>query len=182
MAFPPPAAHAFLRNGLVVLAHKWNSSKLNHPRCVCLSDRCRCRSITQQYLKKCLIKDDSNYMFRPTAAIIRFSSESTVVVLYRICMVMSRWWDLNICDVCYMLLLWEQRGWGYLWCALSWDVQLKYVCSLLSYVGLQLLLCPFPMSTAGGLLLWVVRALYPLYLWGSMCPVSLVVCVYLFSI
>ena len=40
---------------------------------------------------RCLIKDDSNYMFRPIAAIIRFSSESMVVVLYRIGMVMSRW-------------------------------------------------------------------------------------------
>ena len=36
-------------------------------------------------------------MFRPIAAIIRFSSESMVVVLYRIGMVMSRWRDLNIC-------------------------------------------------------------------------------------
>jgi len=26
------------------------------------------------------------------------------------------------------------RGGGYLWCALSWGVQLKYVCSLLSYM------------------------------------------------
>jgi len=40
---------------------------------------------------KRLIKDDSNYMFRPIAAIIRFSSESMVVVLYRIVMGMSRW-------------------------------------------------------------------------------------------
>ena len=38
-------------------------------------------------------------MFRPIAAIIRFSSESMVVVLCRIGMVMSRWRDLNICDV-----------------------------------------------------------------------------------
>jgi len=30
-------------------------------------------------------------------------------------------------------------GGGYLWCALSWGVRVKYVCSLLSYVGLQLL-------------------------------------------
>jgi len=44
-------------------------------------------------------------MFRPIAAIIRFSSQSMVVVLYRIGMGMSRWWVLNICDVCYMLLL-----------------------------------------------------------------------------
>jgi len=82
-------------------------------------------------------------MFRPIAAIIRFSSESMVVVLYGIGMVMSRWWDLNICDVCYYLLLLKGTGGGYLWCALSWGVQLKYVCSLLSYVGLQLLFVHF---------------------------------------
>ena len=61
-----------------------------------------------------------------------------VVVLYRIGMGTSRWWDLSICDVCYMLFIRGPRGGGYLWCALSWGVQLKYVCSLLSYVGLQL--------------------------------------------
>jgi len=55
------------------------------------SNRCRYQSITQQYLKRCLIKDDSNYMFRPNVAIIRFLSESMVVVLYRIGMGMSRW-------------------------------------------------------------------------------------------
>ena len=33
-------------------------------------------------------------MFRPIAAIISFSSESMVVVLYRIGMGMSRWLDL----------------------------------------------------------------------------------------
>jgi hypothetical protein len=38
------------------------------------SNRCRYNSITQ-YLKRCLIKDDNNYMFRPIAVIIRFSSE-----------------------------------------------------------------------------------------------------------
>ena len=62
--------------------------------------RCRYQSITQQYLKICVINDDSNYMFRPVAAIIRVSSECMVVVLYGIGMVMSRWWDLIICDVC----------------------------------------------------------------------------------
>ena len=40
---------------------------------------------------KRLIKDEVNYMFRPNVAIIRFSSESMVVVLYRIGMCMSRW-------------------------------------------------------------------------------------------
>ena len=47
-------------------------------------NRCRYQSITQQYLKRCLIKNDSNYMFRPIAAVIRFTSESMMVVLYRI--------------------------------------------------------------------------------------------------
>jgi hypothetical protein len=47
---------------------------------VYINNRCRYQSITQQYLKRCLIKDDSNYMFRPIAAIISFSSESMVVV------------------------------------------------------------------------------------------------------
>ena len=56
-----------------------------------VNSRCRYQSITQQYLKSCLIKDDSNYMFQPIAAIVRFSSESMVVVLYRIGVVMSRW-------------------------------------------------------------------------------------------
>ena len=40
---------------------------------------------------KGLIKYHNNDMFRPTAAIIRFSSESMVVMFYRIGMVMSRW-------------------------------------------------------------------------------------------
>jgi len=66
-------------------------------------------------------------MFRPNVAIIRFPSESMVVVLYRIGMGMSRWWDLSICDVCYMLCL-RGTGGGVLWCALFWGVQLKYVC------------------------------------------------------
>ena len=33
----------------------------------------------------------SYYMFRPIPAIIRYSSESVVVVLYKIDVVMSRW-------------------------------------------------------------------------------------------
>jgi len=61
-----------------------------YPNSMFLNNRCMYQSITQQYLKRCLIKDDNNYMFRPIAAIIRFSSESMVVVLYRIGMVTSR--------------------------------------------------------------------------------------------
>jgi len=62
-------------------------------------------------------------MFQPNVAIIRFSSESMVVVLYRFGMGMSGWWDLSICDVCYMLFL---RGtvWGGI-C----DVRYPGVCS-----------------------------------------------------
>jgi len=47
--------------------------------------------------------------FLPIAAIIRFSSESMLVVLYRIVMAISRWWDLNICDDCYILFLTKQQ-------------------------------------------------------------------------
>ena len=52
----------------ILQKHKYN----------CIDNRCRCQSITQQYLKSCLIKTASNYMymFRPIAAIIRFSFES----------------------------------------------------------------------------------------------------------
>jgi len=79
---------------------------MSYPHCVYINSRCRFQSVTQQYLKRCLIK------FWPIAAIIRFSSKSMVVVLYRIGMVMSRWWDLNICDVCCMLLLRDMGGGG----------------------------------------------------------------------
>jgi len=41
--------------------------------------------------KKSLIKDEVNYMFRPNVAIIRFTSESMVVLLYGIGVDMSRW-------------------------------------------------------------------------------------------
>jgi len=84
-------------------------------------------------------KDEVNYIFLSSVTIMRISSKSMVVVLYRFGMGMSRWWYLSICDVCYMLFLMGTEGVCYLWCALSWGVQLKYVCSLLSYVGLQLL-------------------------------------------
>ena len=67
------------------------TSKMSHPRCVYISNRCLYHSITRQYLKRCLTKDEVNYMFRPNVAIIRFSSESMLVVLYRIGMGMSRW-------------------------------------------------------------------------------------------
>jgi len=40
------------------------------------------------------------------------------------------------------------------------------VCLLAAVLcGSPVTVCPYPMSIAGGLLLWVVCALYPLYLW-----------------
>jgi len=40
------------------------------------------------------------------------------------------------------------------------------VCLLAAVLcGSPVTVCPYPMSTAGGLLLWVVCALNPLYLW-----------------
>ena len=69
----------------------YSNSKMNHPRCVYINNRCGYQSITQQYLKRCLIKDEVNYMFRPNVAIIRFTTESMVVLLYRIGMDMLRW-------------------------------------------------------------------------------------------
>ena len=68
-----------------------SNSKMSHPCCVYINNRCGYQSITQQYLKRCLIKDEVNYMFRPNVAIIRFTSKSMVVLLYRIGMDMSRW-------------------------------------------------------------------------------------------
>jgi hypothetical protein len=113
-------------------------------------NRCRYQSITQQFLKRCLIKDDNNYMFQPIAVIIRFPSESMVVVLYRIGMVMSQWWDLNICDVCYMLLLRDMGGGGSVMCAiLGCTAQVCLLAAVLC--GSPTIVCPFLMSTAGGL-------------------------------
>jgi len=40
------------------------------------------------------------------------------------------------------------------------------VCLLTAVLcGSPATVCPYPMATAGGLLLWVVCALYPVYLW-----------------
>jgi len=76
----------------VQIISKFDFFKMSHPRCVYINNRCGYQSITQQYLKKiCLIKDEVNYMFRPNVAIIRFTPESIVVLLYRIGMDMSRW-------------------------------------------------------------------------------------------
>jgi len=111
-------------------------------------------------------------MFRPNVAIIRFTSESMVVLLYRIGMGMSRWWDLSICDVCYMLFIGGTGGGDIC------DVRYPggaLVCLLAAVLcGSPATVCPYPMSTSGGLLLWVVCALYPSYLWWSLCPVRFV--------
>ena len=45
--------------------------KLSHPCFVYINNRCGYQSITQQYLKKCSIQDEVNYMFRPNVAIIK---------------------------------------------------------------------------------------------------------------
>jgi hypothetical protein len=115
------------------------NSTMSHPSCVYINNRRRYQSITQHYLKRCLIKDDNNYMFRPIAVIIRFSSESMLVVLYRIGTVMSRWWDLNICDVWYMLLLRDTWGWV-----------VSVMCAILGYTAkvclLAAVLCGSPAS------------------------------------
>jgi len=102
-------SEVFLHQSNVWLLHyKWGNMTDQYEEID--MNRCRYQSITQQFLKRCLIKDDNNYVFQPIAVIIRFPSESMVVVLYRIGMVMSQWWDLNICDVCYMLLLRDMGG------------------------------------------------------------------------
>jgi len=101
--------------------------------------------------KRCLIKDDVNYMFRPNVAIIRFTSESMVVLLYRIDMDMSR---LSICDVCYMLFIRGTGEGGICKCAILGCA--AQVCLLAAVLcGSPATVCPYPMSTAGGLLLWL---------------------------
>ena len=101
-----------------------------------LNSRCWYQSIAQQYLKRCSVKNVNNYKFRPIVAIIRLSSESMVILIYRIGMIMSRWWNLNTCDDCYMLLL-RVRGVSVVYAIL--DCAGDYVCSLLPYVSVQLL-------------------------------------------
>ena len=60
--------------------HVSDSSSVHHQEffivhTAMVNNGCRYQSITQQYLKRCLIKDEVNYMFRPNVAIIRISSE-----------------------------------------------------------------------------------------------------------
>jgi len=50
-------------------------------------------------------------MFRPNVAVIRFSSESMLVVLYRFGMGMSRWWLLCYWLIPRLLFIYTQRGW-----------------------------------------------------------------------
>ena len=60
-------------------------------------------------------------MFRPTPAIIRFSSDRALV-LYKIVAVMSQWWDLIMWYLLLLLLRDVAVGGGFLWCgyALDW--------------------------------------------------------------
>ena len=89
-------------------------------------------------------------------AIIRFSSERVVVVLYRIGVGMSRWWDLSICVFCYMLFIRGTNGGGVsVMCAILGCA--AQVCLLAAVLcGSPASVCPYPMSTAGGLFLWVL--------------------------
>jgi len=110
-------------------------------------------------------------MFQPNVAIIRFSSESMVVVLYRFGMGMSGWWDLSICDVCYMLFL---RGtvWGGI-C----DVRYPGVCSSsMSAHCCSMWVSCYCLSISDVLVVCFCYGLcvYPLYLWWSLCPVCFV--------
>jgi len=66
-------------------------------------------------------------MFRPIPAIIRFSSESVVVVLYMIGYVTVVRSHHLWCLLLFALL--REAG-GCSWCALAWGVQLRCVCSL----------------------------------------------------
>ena len=96
--------------------------------------------------KKSLIKDEVNNVFRPNVAIIRFTSESMVVVLYMIGMGMSRWWDLSICGVCYMLFLRGTGGGVSVMCAILGCA--AQVCLLAAVLcGSPVTACPYPMST-----------------------------------
>jgi len=104
--------------------------------------------------QRCLIKAEINYRFRPNVAIIRFSSESIVVVLYRIGMGMSRWWDFCICDICCMLFLRDKGGGSVICAILECTAQVCLLAAVLC--GFPATVCPFPMSTAGGLFLWVL--------------------------
>jgi len=74
------------------------------------------------------------YMFRPIAAIIRFSFESMLVSRIGL---LWLYHDGEI-STYVMFAIGKGHGGGYLRCALSWGVQLKCVCSLLSCVSLQL--------------------------------------------
>ena len=149
---------------------------MSHPRCVYINNRWGYQSITQQYLKIYLIKDEVNCIFRPNVTIIRFTSESMVVLLYRIGMDMSRWWDLGICDVCYMLFIGGQGGVSVM-CAIL-RVQLYYVCSLLSCVGLQLLFFHIRCLLLVGFC-YVLCVLSILCIYGDLCVQSFM-CVLVF--
>ena len=70
-------------------SERWHHSAAN--------SRCWYQSVTH-CLNRCSIEDANNYVFRPIAATIRLSSESMLVVIYRIGIVTSRWWYLNICQ------------------------------------------------------------------------------------
>ena len=85
-------------------------------------------------------------MFRPIAVINRFSSESMVVVLYRIGMVMSRWWDLNMWYLLYAIVMGHTGVGVSVMCAILGCA--AQVCLLAAVLcGSPAVVCPFPDST-----------------------------------
>jgi len=90
-------------------------------------------------------------MFLANMAVISFTSENMMVLLYRIGMGISRWRVLSICDVCYMLFIGGNVG-GSEICAIL--VCAAQVCLLAAVLcGSTVTVIPYPMSIVGGHLL-----------------------------
>jgi hypothetical protein len=112
-------------------------SKMSHPHCVYINNRCRCQSVTQQYLKRCLINNANNYMymFRPIATTIRVSFKSMVVVLIGLV------WLYHDGEISTSVMFPIVKGHGggvSVMCVILGCIG-QVFCSLLSYVSLQLL-------------------------------------------
>jgi len=74
-----------------------------------------------------------------------------VVLLYRFGMSMSRWRDLSICGVCYMLFIGGTVGGSEMCATLGCAAQVRLLAAVLC--GSRVTVIPYPMSIAGGLLL-----------------------------
>jgi len=111
---------------LIYSIHRHNS-KMSHPRCVYINNRCGYQSITQQYLKKMFNKGWSKLYVLVECGhhqvFIRKYGDSALQDWYGyVTMVRSQhlW--------CLLYAIYKGHR-GYLWCVLSWGVQLKHVCS-----------------------------------------------------